>query len=391
MDKNMVMGLYNDYVMQNYTRSDLVIKKARGSWVWSMDNEMYLDFFPGWAVSGLGHCHKRVVKAVSRQVKQLIHVSNNYYSEAQGRLAEKIIMNSFNGRVFFCNSGAEANEAAYKLARAFGQGRYEVITMQKSFHGRTLACTAATGQEKCQKGFSPLPRGFKSVPFNDKEALEKAVTDNTAAVMLELIQGEGGIHVADPDYVRFVRELCFKHNLLMMVDEVQTGMGRTGQLFCYRHYGIEPDVMTLSKSLGNGVPIGAMVVQKKISGILGPGMHASTFGGNPLACAASLAVFEAIEKEKLLQNTHNMGEYLRQKLGELKVAHPVIKEVRGMGLMLGVEMSTNAPRACECCFNNKLLINCTQGNTLRIMPSLTVTKGEIDQATEILDQSLERC
>lgn len=387
-----IIGLYNNYVIQNYTRKDLVIAKAQGSTVFDIDGNEYLDFFPGWAVSGLGHCHKRVARAIAQQAAKIMHVSNNYYSEEQGRLAERLSLNSFGGRVFFCNSGAEANEAAFKLARAYGNGmRFEIITMEQSFHGRTLACIAATGQEKCKLGFAPIPEGFKSVPFNDKEALARAVNEKTIAVMLELIQGEGGINVADKEYVKFVRNLCDEKDMLFIVDEVQTGMGRTGKLFCYQNYGITPDIMTLAKSLGNGMPIGAMVAQTKLSGVLKPGMHASTFGGSPIACAAALAVFEAIEKEGLLNNIREMGNYLFDKLVNLKSRYAVIKQVRGMGLMLGLDLVMNAPKAYDFCLEHGLLINCTQNTVLRIMPALTVTKKEINQALGILEQALAKC
>ncbi len=392
MDAKAVMQSYSEYVMPNYIRKNLVIDKARGSFVWGADGRLYLDFFPGWAVSGIGHCHQRVVKAIRNQAKKVIHVSNNYYHELQTRLAERLSLNSFGGKVFFCNSGAEANEAAFKLARVFGGARkYEIITMEGSFHGRTLACTAATGQIKCKRGFDPLPEGFKNIPFNDRTALGVAASSKTAAIMLELIQGEGGIRVADGDYIRFVRDFCFKHNILFIIDEVQTGMGRTGKLFCYQHFGVEPDIMTLAKSLGGGMPIGAMVVQKKISGVLAPGMHASTFGGSPIVCAASLAVFDAIEKEGLLKNTLKMGSYLYNELLRLKSCHPIVRQIRGKGLMLGVELIANATKAYEYCFLNGLLINCTQGNILRIMPPMTVTKKEIDQALGILDTALGKC
>ena len=386
-----IVELFNNYVIGNYTRSKLSVVKAKGSWVWSEDGKMYLDFFPGWAVSGLGHCHPRVVKAIRSQVNKVIHVPNNYYNALQGKLAKSISLNSFNGKVFFCNSGAEANEAAFKLIRLFGSPRrYEIISMRDSFHGRTLACTAATGQDKLHLGIGPLPQGFKSVPFNDRQALVEAVTDKTAAVIIELIQGEGGIRVADRDYVTFLRDFCNQKNILLVFDEVQTGMGRTGQMFCYQNYGIEPDIMTLAKSLGGGVPIGAMVTQKKISGILVKGMHASTFGGSPFACAAGLAVFEAIKKERLLLNAQQMGDYLRGELLRLRSKYPVIKEVRGMGLMIGVELIVGAQKVADYCFSKKLLINCTQKKVLRIMPALTVKKQEIDQAMEILDTAIAK-
>jgi acetylornithine/N-succinyldiaminopimelate aminotransferase len=392
MDTQKIIQLYDDFVMNNYARKNLVFVKAQGSKVWTADKKVYLDFFPGWAVSGIGHCHKRVVNALRKQAGELLHVSNNYYSEMQGRLAERIVLNSFDSKVFFCNSGAEANEAAFKLSRAHGNPqRNEIITMNKSFHGRTLACTAATGQAKCQAGFEPLPAGFQSVDFNNKEALINAAGETTIAIMIELVQGEGGVNIADKSYVRFLRDFCDKKNMLLIIDEVQTGMGRTGKMFAYQHYGIEPDIMTLAKSLGGGMPIGAMVAKKNIAGTLRPGMHASTFGGSPIACAAGLAVFEAIEKDKLLQNTINMGEYFKGELLELKGKYPIIKHVRSIGLMFGIEMIINADRAYDFCFANGLLINCTQGNTLRIMPSLTVTKKEIDQAISILDMAISKC
>ncbi len=392
MDAKQTIELYDDYVMNNYARKKLVFVKAQGSRVWTADKKVYLDFFPGWAVSGIGHCHKRVVKALQKQAGRLLHVSNNYYSEMQGRLAERIALNSFGGKVFFCNSGAEANEAAFKLARAYGNPqRNEIITMNKSFHGRTLACTAATGQPKCHVGFDPIPAGFKSVDFNNKEALSNAVNESTIAIMVELVQGEGGVNIADKSYVRFLRDLCNKKNMLLIIDEVQTGMGRTGKMFAYQHYGIEPDIMTLAKSLGGGMPIGAMVAKKNIAGTLRPGMHASTFGGSPIACAAGLAVFEAIERDKLMLNTINMGDYLRGELLRLKSKYPIIKNVRGIGLMFGLEIIINAERAYDFCLANGLLINCTQGHTLRIMPSMAVTQKEIDQAIEILDMAISKC
>jgi len=392
MNTRDVLNYYNDYVLGNYTRKNLVITKGKGSWVWTADGKSYLDFFPGWAVSGIGHCHKRVVKAIQKQAAKLLHVSNNYYSEPQAMLAQKLSVNSFGGKVFFCNSGAEANEGAFKLARAYGNPkRNEIITMNGSFHGRTLACTAATGQEKCKFGFDPIPAGFKSVPFNDKNAIKEAVNEKTVAIMLELIQGEGGIRLAESSYMRFLRSFCDENNLLLIVDEVQTGMGRTGKLFAYQHYGIEPDIMTLAKSLGGGMPIGAMIVQKKISGMLRPGMHASTFGGSPIVCAAALAVLEAIEKEKLLMNTITMANYLHDELVKLKGRYPIIKQVRGLGLMMGIELIVNAPKAYDYCLAKGLLINCTQGNTLRIMPAMTVTKKEIDRAIKILDMAVSKC
>ena len=390
MNTKELIAQYEKFVIKTYTRTPVVIVKGKGLKVWDLEGNEYLDFFPGWAVSGLGHCHPLVVNAIRNYLKKIIHVPNNYYNMLQGKLAQTIVEHSFEGKVFFCNSGAEANESAIKLVRAHGspKGKYEIITMQDSFHGRTLATITATGQPKYQKGFDPLPAGFKSVPFNDIKALETAITDKTAAIMLEPIQGEGGINVAKKDYIEAIRKICDEKDLVLIFDEVQTGMGRTGKMFCFEYYGVEPDVMTLAKSLGGGIPIGAMVAAKKLADVLKPGMHASTFGGSPIACSASLAVFDAIKREKLLQNTKEMGEYLVQKLTELKKKKTVIKEIRGMGLMIGMELSVEGKDIVETCFNERLFINCTQGNVLRLMPGMIVSKKQIDRAVDILDKAI---
>jgi len=389
MNTKEIISQYDKYVMATYSRIPIVIVKGKGLKVWDLDGNEYLDFFPGWAVTGLGHCHPKVVNAVRNYLKKIIHVSNNYYNMLQAKLARKIIENSFEGKVFFCNSGAEANEGAIKLARAYGNargGRYEIITMENSFHGRTLAAITATAQSKYQKGFEPLPLGFKYADFNDLKAIEAAITDKTAAIMLEPIQGEGGVNVADESYIKALRDICDKKDLVLIFDEVQTGMGRTGKMFCFEHYGIIPDVMTLAKALGGGLPIGAMAAAKKFADVLKPGMHASTFGGSPIACSAALAVFEAIQKEGLLSNTVKMGEYLAGKLGELKNKKSIIKEIRGKGLMLGVELTIPGKEIVEKCFKEGLLINCTHDKVLRIMPGMIVTKKQIDKAIEILDK-----
>ncbi|MBI3253068.1 MAG: aspartate aminotransferase family protein [Candidatus Omnitrophica bacterium] len=389
MDYRKTIRLYYDYVIPCYHKTPLVLERGKGTRVWDAEGDEYLDFFPGWAVSGIGHCHKRVTEAVKRQAERLIHVSNNYYHELQGQLAEEIIRHAFPGKVFFCNSGAEANEAAFKLARKWGNpARNEIVTMERSFHGRTLAAIAATGQKKFQEGFEPLTPGFVSVPFNDFAALERAVTPRTAAVMLEPIQGEGGVRVADASYLTAVRRLCHDKNILLILDEVQSGMGRTGRMFCYKNFGIEPDLMTLAKSLGGGFPIAALVAKKEIADVLSPGTHATTFGGGPLACAAALATFEAIHKEKLMSNAVIAGSYLFKKLNELRRRHPVIRDVRGMGLMAGVELGVDGKGVYEECLKKKLLINCTQGNVLRLMPPLVVKEKEIDRAVQILDEAL---
>ena len=390
MNTRDIVNLYDKYVMETYTRVPLVIEKAKAAAVEDIDGKKYIDFFPGWAVSGVGHCHKRVADAIEKQAKKLIHVSNNYYSALQGKLAKKIIEHSFPGKVFFCNLGAEANEGACKLARKYGsaRGRYKIITMEKSFHGRTLAMIAATGQEKVKHGFAPLPEGFVHVPFGDIKAVEGAINEKTAGIMLELIQCEGGINIAGKGYVKALREICDKNDIVLIVDEVQTGMGRTGKMFSFQNYDIEPDVVTLAKSLGGGLPVGAVVASLKFAQVLTPGSHASTFGGSPLVSAAALAVFEAIEKEKLLQNAVKQGKYLAKKLGALKSKYKFIKDVRGIALTIGVELSAEGEGIYKKCLERGLLINCTQKNVLRIMPPLTVTKKEIDKAIAILDSVL---
>lgn len=385
-----VFASYKENIMPTYTKMPLVFVKGKGSKLWDIHNKVYLDFFPGWGVCNLGHCHPKVMQAVRDQISKLIFIPNNYYHIPQAKLAKEMVYWSYPAKVFFCNSGAEANEGAIKFARKFGQGRYEIITFENSFHGRTLATVTATGQKKYQEGFSPLPEGFKTVKFNDIEVLKQAVSDKTVAIMLELIQGEGGINVASKDFVLGLKKLCAEKKLLLIVDEVQTGMGRTGKLFAYQHYGITPDIMTLAKSLGGGLPIGAMVVKKEIADTLGPGMHASTFGGGPVIARAALAVFKAIQKEKMLKNANLMGEYLFTKLNALKEKHTIIKEIRGLGLMAGVELNIAGKNIIEKCIEKGLLINCTHENVLRLMPALNVTKKDIDKAMGILKSVLER-
>ena len=391
MNTQETINLASSYILNTYTRTPVVFVKGKGAFIQDSDGNKYLDFFPGWAVSGIGHCHKRVVKAVSKQLKEIIHVSNNYYSQPQAELAERLAKESIGGKVFFSNSGAEANEGAIKLARAYGSdtGRYKIISMEKSFHGRTLATLTATGQEKVKKGFAPLPEGFLHVPFNNIAALKEAIDDETIAIILEPIQGEGGINIATEDYIKQVRRLCDAKDLVLIFDEVQTGMGRTGKLFCYEHYSITPDVITLAKSLGGGFPIGAMIVSEKFVDVLKPGMHATTFGGSPIVCAASNAVLDAISKDRLLSNTNKMGNYLNKHLKRLKRKFPdIINEIRQVGLMIGVELNIEGAEIANKCFDKGLLINCTQTNVLRIMPPITVRKSEINKALKILTEVL---
>ena len=388
MKQEEIFQTYKDCILPTYTKVPLIFVKGKGSRLWDINNTAYLDFFPGWGVGNLGHCHPKVMSAVRNQISKLIFIPNNYYHIPQAKLAKELVYWTHPAKVFFCNSGAEANEGAIKLSRKFGKGRYEIITFENSFHGRTLATVAATGQKKYQQGFEPLPEGFRIVKFNDLPAVRNAVSDKTVGIMLELIQGEGGINVASKEFVTGLKKLCEEKNLLLIVDEVQTGVGRTGKLFCYQHYGITPDIMTLAKALGGGLPIGMMVVKKEISDTLGPGMHASTFGGGPVICSAALAVLRAIQKEKLLANAQEMGEYLFLKLNELKNKYSVIKEVRGIGLMVGVELNIEGKAIVEKCIEKKLLINCTHDKVLRLMPAINITKKEIDKGVVILDEVL---
>jgi len=392
MELGEIKKIYDDYVLPTYTRTDLCLVKGEGVWVWDIAGKKYLDFFPGWAVSGIGHRHPKVVARLEEQLKKILHVSNNFYNELQGALAEKIIEHSFPGKVFFANSGAEANEGAIKLARRYGKGeRYEIITMEKSFHGRTLATLTATGQDKVKEGFSPLPEGFKHVPFNDIDAFRGAITEKTVAVILEPIQGEGGINTADVEYMHEMKKICEEKDMLFIVDEVQTCMGRTGEMFAYKHFGISPDAMTLAKSLGGGLPIGVVVVSEKHKNVLGAGSHASTFGGSPIVSAAALGVFEAIEEENLLENVKLMGDYLEATLLKMKEDSSLIGKIKGKGLMIGVELNIDeASIIAEECMKDGLLINCTQKNILRIMPPITVRKTDIDLAMEKLSKVLER-
>lgn len=387
-----IVAMYDKYVMKTYKRVPLSVDRAKGTIVWDSEGRKYIDFFPGWAVSGTGHCHPIVAKAVAEQAKKLMHVGNNYYSRLQGLLAKTIVDSSFPGKVFFANSGAEANEAAVKLARKYGhdKGRYEIIATEKSFHGRTLAMVAATGQDKVKIGFDPLPAGFLHVKYGDIEALKHAVSRKTVGVMIEPIQCEGGVNIPETKYLKAVRKLCDENDIVLIFDEVQTGMGRSGKMFAFQSFGVTPDIITLAKSLGGGFPIGACVAREKFQDVLTPGTHGSTFGGSPISCAAALGVFEAIKREKLLANTNKMGAYLKGRLEALRSKYGYIKEIRCMGLIFGVELSINGEEIYRECLKNGLLINCTQDTVLRIMPPMTVSKSEVDKAVAILDKVLAK-
>lgn len=390
MDENTVKKFYSDYVIGCYTKEDYVFVKGKGPWLWDINGKKYLDFFPGWAVSGLGHCPELVVKAITKQVKRLMHVANNYYIDVQALCAKKLIEISFDGKVFFCNSGAEANEAAIKLCRLYGSktGRYKIISMRNSFHGRTLATVTMTGQEKYSAPFKPLPEGFLYAEFNNISSLKDCIDEKTAGVIIEPIQGEGGINVACEEYLKQVRDLCNSKDILLIFDEVQTGMGRTGNWFAFQHYGVQPDIMTLAKTLGGGFPIGAMIAKKPICDLLVPGTHASTFGGNPLACSAAIAVIETIENENLLENVRNLSPWFIDELKKLQKEFSVIKEVRGIGFMIGVELNVKGTGFVQRCRKNGLLLNCTHDTVIRIMPPLGITKTLLKKGLEIIKKSL---
>ncbi|HET7438966.1 MAG TPA: acetylornithine transaminase [Nitrospira sp.] len=383
------------YLMDTYTRQPISIVRGRGTKVYDLEGREYIDFVGGIAVNILGHGHPDLVLAIQKQAAQLIHASNLYYTEPQVKLAQMLVDHSFADKAFFCNSGAEANEAAIKLARRYshdkyGAGRFGIITMKQSFHGRTMATLTATGQEKVQKGYDPLLSGFSYVAFNHLAELEQAVNNKTAAIMLEPIQGEGGVHVADRDYLKAVRELCTQKDILLIFDEVQTGMGRTGTLFAYEQMGVQPDVMTLAKGLGGGVPIGACLATARVAKAFGPGSHASTFGGNPLACAAALAVLRVLLEGRVLDQARRMGDYLSKGLSECKDRHHVVRDVRGLGLLQGIEVEMDAKTVVGDCLKRGILINATGDHVLRFVPPLIITQAEIDRLIEVLSQIFDR-
>jgi acetylornithine/N-succinyldiaminopimelate aminotransferase len=388
-----LIALSDRYIMSTYKRFPVVLTRGLGVHVWDNDGKSYLDFVGGIAVCALGHSHPRVVEAIKNQVEILTHVSNLYHIENQILLARLLVENSRLDKVFFCNSGAEANEAAIKLARKYASekmdGRYELITMHKSFHGRTLATVTATAQDRFQVGFSPLPAGFRYIPYNDLKALEAAVTEHTCGVMVEPIQGESGVIVPDTGYLKGIRKICDERNLLMILDEVQTGIGRTGTLFACDQEDVTPDMITLAKALGNGFPIGALMATDRVAKAFVPGNHGSTFGGNPLATAAGIATLETILDEGILDNCRSVGEYFVERLSGLKATNPRIKEVRGRGLILAMELTVPGEKIVLDCLQRGLLINCTGGNVLRFVPPLILTKSDVDKAVRILEEVLD--
>ncbi|MDO7789185.1 acetylornithine transaminase [Desulforamulus aquiferis] len=395
MNNNEIVAMGKQYVMNTYGRLPMALVKGEGPWVWDAEGRKYLDLVGGLAVTSLGHAHPKVAEAVCQQVGTLLHCSNIYWIEPQVKLAKLLVENSCADKVFFCNSGAEANEGAIKLARKYakaqlGPDKYEIITATNSFHGRTLAAITATGQTKYQKGFAPLPQGFKYVPFNDLKALADNIGPHTCAVMLEPIQGEGGVIPATQAYLEGVAKLCREKGMLMIFDEVQCGLGRTGKFLAYQHYGVEPDIITLAKALGNGFPIGAMLAKEYVAAAFQPGDHASTFGGNPLATSAALAAMDVLLNDGVMENAVDMGEYFKGQLLKLANKYSFIKEVRAMGLMLGMELTIEGKDIVARCLEQGLLINCTNGNVLRFLPPLIIAKEEIDLALEVLVQAMAK-
>jgi len=393
MMESPAMAQANEVIAKTYKRFPVVLTRGSGSTLWDENGKRYTDFVAGIAVCNLGHAHPQIVQALAEQARTLWHVSNLFYTVPQKDLAAWLTAHSFADRVFFCNSGAEANEAAIKLARKYfkeaGEGhRFRIISMEQSFHGRTMATLSATGQEKVKHGFDPLLDGFDFVPFNDVGAIRAQIGHATCAVLLEPIQGEGGVRCPAPEFLKQVRTLCDEAGLLLIFDEIQTGMGRTGKLFAYEHFGVTPDIMTLAKALANGLPMGAMLAKEQVASAFTPGAHASTFGGTPIVSAAALEVCRVMEAEGIVERCRRTAAFFRSKLEWLKRRHESIAEVRGLGLLLGIRLTIDGDPLVLKCMENGFLINCVQGNILRFVPPLVITEEEIDALIGCLDAIL---
>jgi acetylornithine/N-succinyldiaminopimelate aminotransferase len=387
------ISTFDRYVIANYRRFPLCLTKGDGSWVWDAEGNRYLDFFPGWGCNLLGHCPPRVVAAVREQLGELIHVPNTWYMEAQGLAAAALSERSFGGQCFFCNSGAEANEAAIKLARAYGhdRGRFKIVTMEGGFHGRTFAALTATAQPKYHAGFEPLVPGFVYVPYDDLAAVAAALDDETAAVLVEPVQGEGGINIPASDYLAGLRSLCDERGVLLAVDEVQTGMGRTGRWFAYQHAGIVPDILTCAKALAGGIAAGVMIARPEVALALKPGMHAATFGGNPIACRATVATIETIEHDGLLARGIEIGARFRQQFEALRAEIPdSIRDIRILGVMIGLDLTFDATDVVAECLSRRLLVNATHGHVLRLLPALTIADDQIAEGCAVLADVLRQ-
>ncbi len=377
------------YYLQTFKRFPLTLSRGSGAHVWDVEGNEYIDMMGGIAVNGVGHCHPKVVRAIQQQAEKLIHISNFYLSEPQVALSAKLIQLSVLDRVFFANSGAESVEGALKIARKYAHSKGkggDILSFENSFHGRTLA-TIATGKKQMQKGFGPMPEGFTQVPFNDIDAVRKAAGKNTAAIIIEPIQGEGGINVAGKDFMKDLRVFCSEQDIVLIFDEIQCGMGRTGRMFAKEHYGVEPDIITLAKALGGGVPIGAVLSNEKVSSAIEFGDHGTTYGGNPLVCAASLATIEVMEEENLLQQATEKGEWIRMQIEEMN--HKAVKEIRGMGLMIGVEFDFETKTLVQKMMEKGVLANATAANVLRLVPPLNIPYEDLEKVMDVLKTSLD--
>jgi predicted acetylornithine/succinylornithine family transaminase len=386
-----VIATAKKYLISNYTRYPVCLMRGDGSWVWDAEGNRYLDFFPGWGCGILGHCPARVVRAVQEQVAELIHVPNTWYTEPQARLAKALSdRTGWGGTCFFCNSGTEANEAAIKLARLNGRpkGKYKILTFTNSFHGRTFGALSATAQPKYHTGVEPMLPGFQYAPFGDLEATAKVIDSETAAVMLEPIQGEGGINLPPPGFLEGLRELCDKNGMLLMFDEVQTGMGRTGKWYAHQHWGVIPDVVTLAKAVAGGVALGGLIAKPEVGEKLKPGTHAATFGGNPLACRAALATIETIEADGLLDRATQIGERFRTHFTALREKCPLVREIRILGAMIGVQLAVEGSPIVQKCLERRLLVNCTHQTVLRLLPAVNLTDDQIDAGCKVLAEVL---
>ncbi|MEP3478486.1 MAG: aspartate aminotransferase family protein [Fuerstiella sp.] len=379
------IDLFSDYVIPNYRRYPVSLVRGEGSKVWDAEGREYLDLFPGWGCNLLGYSPPAVVEAIQKQAAELIHVPNTWYIEQQGRFAEFLCSRSF-GKAFFCNSGAEANESAIKLARLHGseQKKFRIITFERGFHGRTFGALTATAQPKYHEGLGPLMAGFRYAPLNDLEAVAELVDDETCGILVEPIQGEGGVRIPEPGFLQGLRDLCDQNEMLLMFDEVQTGMGRTGEWFAYQHTGVQPDVITMAKGLAGGVACGAMLTRDEFAGDLRPGMHASTFGGNSLAMAAGLATGQTIEQEGLLDVVKDNADYIQQCIAEAAESLPIIKEIRVCGMMIGIDLSIPSTPAVGKCMERGVLLNATQDTVVRLLPAMNINKAEIDMGLEVL-------
>ncbi len=383
------VDLFKKYVIANYNRYPVNLVRGEGSVIWDSEGHRYLDFFPGWGCNLLGHCPPAVVQAVQEQVATLIHVPNTWLMDVQGRWAQMLSERSFGGQVFFCNSGAEANEAAIKLARLHSPpGKHKIITFEGGFHGRTLGALTATAQPKYHEGLGPLVAGFVYCPWNDLEAVTRLVDNETAAIMIEPIQGEGGVRIPPREFLAGLRRLCDQHGLLLIFDEVQTGCGRTGHWFSYQRFGVTPDIMTLAKSLCGGIAGGAMLARPEVAQSLRPGMHAATFGGNPIASRAGIATLEAIEQQGLLEGANQLERLFRDRFEALRQECDIIREVRACGVMIGIELSVEGAPVVKRCLEQRLLINCTQGRVIRLLPALNLTLEQAEEGCEILANAI---